>query len=59
MGNTQRARADKYQLATEAQYRRAYAELLDEIGELDAVLSKIQVAGTRAQFMLLLAMRGT
>lgn len=54
-GNTQRARADKYQLATEAQYRRAYAELLDEIGELDAVLSKIQVAGTRAQFMLLLS----
>ena len=33
----------------------AYAELLDEIGELDAVLSKIQVAGTRAQFMLLLS----
>ncbi|NLB60809.1 MAG: hypothetical protein GX802_00005, partial [Clostridiales bacterium] len=54
-GNTQKARADKYQLATEAQYRRAYAELLTEVGELDAILSKIQVAGTRAQFTLLLS----
>ena len=48
------AKATKYETATKSMYSRAYNELVNELNNLEVTLSKIQIAGTKAQYILLL-----
>lgn len=53
-GVNMHSKAQEYETATKSMFSRAYNELVNELNELEVTLSKIQVVGSKAQYILLL-----
>lgn len=53
-GITMNSKAQEYETATKSMFSQTYSELVTELNELEVTLSKIQVVGSKTQYILLL-----
>ena len=53
-GFSRNAKAQDYKAAATSMYSRAYSELVSEIADIEVTLSKIQIVGSKPQYILLL-----